>query len=68
MYLQTTYISANNSCFNFRFLTKSLRKQLMYFDEKVTYSVQISSPRVVKSCSIHLFLSPLLHEQIQIHR
>ena len=54
--------------FQLRFLTKSLRKQLMYFDEKVTHSVQISSPRVVKSYLIHLFLSPLLLEQIQIHR
>ena len=34
-----------------------------------SYSAQITSPRVVgKSCLIHRFLSPLLHEQIQIHR
>ena len=34
-----------------------------------SHSVQITSPRVVrKSCLIHRFLSPLLHEQIQIHR
>ena len=39
----------------------------MYFDEKVTRLVQISSPRVFsKTCSIDCFLSPLLHEQIQI--
>ena len=48
-------------------LTRTL--YVMYFDEKVTHSVQISSPRVVsKSCLIHCFLSPLLQEQIQIHR
>ena len=34
-----------------------------------SHSAQITSPRVVtKSCLIHRFLSPLLHEQIQIHR
>ena len=31
-----------------RFLTKILRKKLMYSDEKVTHSVQISSPRDVR--------------------
>ena len=40
----------------------------MHFNEKVTHWAQISCPRVVKSCLIHSFLSPLLHEQIQIHR
>ena len=34
-----------------------------------SHSAQIPSPRVVrKSCLIHRFLSPLLHEQIQIHQ
>ena len=34
-----------------------------------SHSAKITSPRVVrKSCLIHRFLSPLLHEQIQIHR
>ena len=34
-----------------------------------SHSAQTTSPRVVgKSCLIHRFLSPLLHEQIQIHR
>ena len=34
-----------------------------------SHSAQITSPRVVsKSCLTHRFLSPLLHEQIQIHR
>ena len=38
---------------------------VMHFNEKVTHWAQISCPRVVKSCLIHRFLSPLLHEQIQ---
>ena len=34
-----------------------------------SHSAQITSPRVAgKSCLIHRFLSPLFHEQIQIHR
>ena len=34
-----------------------------------SHSAQITSPRVVnKSCLIHRFRSPLLQEQIQIHR
>ena len=39
---------------------------VMYFDKRVTHSVQISSPRVFsKSCLIHCFPLPLRHEQIQ---
>jgi len=42
---------------------------LWYTSTRRSRSAQITSPRVVsKSCLIHRFLSPLLHEQIQIHR
>lgn len=47
--------------------SKIVYESVMHFDGKVSNSVQISSPPVVKSCLIQRFLSLLLHEQIQIH-
>ena len=59
-------MSSSKTCLN---AVSPLKSIIMgYFDEKITLGT-ITSPRVVgKSCLIHRFLSPLLHEQIQIHR
>ena len=56
---------------SFRFIALFFRAALHLWNTSTrrSHSAQITSPRVVtKSCLIHRFLSPLLHEQIQIHR
>ena len=71
--LQTEVLGKYNSSFRWSKLPnlqiKCIENWVWDTSTRRSHSAQITSPRVVgKSCLIHRFLSPLLHEQIQIHR
>ena len=66
---KTVVVSWTVSCL-LRLLANNIRSAYTWdTSTRRSHSAQITSPRIVgKSCLIHRSLSPLLHEQIQIHR